>query len=189
MTVENLSGRVLGSPKVHVRCGWQDDVLGEMAPLNSTVRDVFIFHNFRKSMRSSCGSVSWQVQYSSGRPLRLAGGDGLRMFLTWSMLDTGLGRNKCADKKRNELVLGFARVRLDSEGREVDWDEAKVYSLHHTKQEMAANYQSSPHSLTSILASPDSSLEVLVEMGGGCTADMNVTVLGQHGATLQMYEL
>ena len=111
------------------------------------------------------------------------------MFLTWSMLDTGLGRNKCADNKRNEFVLGFARVELDTEGREVDWDEEKVYNLHHTKQGMAANYQSESDSLTSILASPDSSLEVLVVMGGGCIAGMNVTVLGQHRVALQMYEL
>ena len=49
MTVENLSGRVLGSPQVHVRCGWPDDLLGEVVPLNSTMKEIFLFHNFKKS--------------------------------------------------------------------------------------------------------------------------------------------
>ena len=136
--------------------------------------------------RSSCGSLSWLLEDTAGRPLRVSGGGGLRMFLTWSLLDTGLGRNKCADGKRNEFVLGFSKVELDSEGRELDWEEEDVYSLHHTKQGLASNYQLEPDRLTNILASPDDSLEVMVVMGGGCVADMNVTVLGQHRAALQM---
>ena len=186
MTVENLSGRVLGSPRLHVRCGWKDERLGDVGPLNSTVKEIFLFHNFKKSMRSSCGSVSWQVQDRSGRPQRVAGGRGLRMFLTWSMLDTGLGPNKCKAHKRNQFVLGFAQVSLDSEGREVDWEESDVYSRHHTQQGLATTFTSEENSLTSILASPDDSLEVRAVLGPGCLTDFNVTVLGKRRAALQM---
>ena len=186
MTVENLSERVLGSPLQHVRCGWKDGRLGVLAPLNSTVKEIFLFHNFKKSMRSSCGSLSWQVQDRSGRAQRVAGGRGLRMFLTWSMLDTGLGPNKCEDNKRNQFVLGFAQVELDSEGREVGWEESDVYSSQHTQQGLATTYQSDQATLTSILDSPDDSLQVRAVMGPGCLTDLNVTVLGKHRAALQM---
>ena len=186
ITLENLSGRVLGSPQVHVRCGWPDDLLGEVVPLNSTVKEIFLFHNFKKSMRSSCGSLSWQVQDRSGRADRLAGGRGLRMFLTWSMLDTGLGPDKCQHNKRNQFVLGFAQVELDSEGREVDWEQSGVYSSQHTEQGRATLYQSEQNTLTSILDSPDDSLQVRAVMGPGCLTDLNVTVLGKHRAALQM---
>lgn len=50
LTVENLSKRVLGSPKVHVRCGWLDDRLSDVSAVNSTVKELLVFHNFRKSM-------------------------------------------------------------------------------------------------------------------------------------------
>ena len=186
ITVENLSGRVLGSPRQHVRCGWKDDRLGEVVSLNSTVKEIFLFHNFKKSMRSSCGSLSWQVQDRSGRAHRVPGGRGLRMFLTWSMLDTGLGPNKCKDNKRNQFVLGFLQVELDSEGQEVDWDESGVYSREHTEQGRATTYQSDLNTLTSILDSPDDSLQVRAVMGPGCLTDLNVTVLGKHRAALQM---
>ena len=186
MTVENLSGRVLGSPQVYVRCGWPDDLLGEVVPLNSTMKEIFLFHNFKKSMRSSCGSLSWQVQDRSGRAHRVAGGRGLRMLLTWSMLDTGLGPDKCKHNKRNQFVLGFAQVELDSEGREVDWEESVVYSNHHTEQGRATTYQSDQNTLTSILDSPDDSLQVRAVMGPGCLTDLNVTVLGKHRAALEM---
>jgi len=186
LSVENLSERVLGSPMLNVRCGWQDDKLGEVHGLNSTEKEILGFHNFKKSMRSSCGSVSWQLQDRSGRAVRVAGGDGLRMFLTWSLLDTGLGPNKCAHNKRNEAVIGFAKVSLDTEGRELDWEESEVYSDHHTKQGLATTFQSDPASLTSILDSPDDSLQVKLVMGAGCLTDMNVTVLGKHKAALQI---
>ena len=50
LTVENLSERVLGSPKLHVRCGWLDDRLSDVSAVNSTVKELLVFHNFRKSM-------------------------------------------------------------------------------------------------------------------------------------------
>ena len=186
ITVENLSGRVLGSPRLHVRCGWKDDRLGEVVSLNSTVKEIFLFHNFKKSMRSSCGSLSWQVQDRSGRAQRVAGGRGLRMLLTWSMLDTGLGPDKCQENKRNQFVLGFAQVELDSEGREVGWSQSDVYSSHHTQQGRATTFQSEQNTLTSILDSPDDSLQVRAVMGPGCLTELNVTVLGKHRAALQM---
>ena len=186
MTVENLSGRVLGAPRLHVRCGWKDEQLGEVGPLNSTVKEIFLFHNYKKSMRSSCGSLSWQVQDRSGRAQRLAGGRGVRLFLTWSLLDTGLGPNKCKDQKRNQFVLGFAQVALDTEGREVDWEESGVYSREHTEQGLATTFQSEQNSLTSVLTSPDDSLEVRAVLGPGCLTDLNVTVLGKRRAALQM---
>ena len=186
MTVENLSGRVLGSPRLHVRCGWKDERLGDVGPLNSTAKEIFLFHNFKKSMRSSCGSLSWQLQDRSGRPQRLAGGRGLRLFLTWSLLDTGLGLNKCKAHKRNQFVLGFAQVELDTEGREVDWEESDVYGREHSRQGLATTFQSEQNSLTSVLASPDDSLQVRAVMGPGCLTDLNVTVLGNRRAALQM---
>lgn len=186
MTVENLSGRVLGSPRLHVRCGWKDDRLGDVVPLNSTVKEIFLFHNFKKSMRSSCGSLSWQVQDRSGRAQRVAGGRGLRMFLTWSMLDTGLGPDKCRENKRNQFVLGFAQVELDSEGREVDWEESGVYGRQHTAQGRATTFPSDQARLTSVLDSPDDSLQVRAVMGPGCLTELNLTVLGKHRAALQM---
>ena len=63
MEIENLSDRILGKPKVHVRCGWEDDKLGWVYQVDSREKDAILFHNFYKPMRSSCGTVSWQVTY------------------------------------------------------------------------------------------------------------------------------
>ena len=63
MEIENLSDRILGKPKVHVRCGWKDDKLGWVYQVDSREKDAILFHNFYKPMRSSCGTVSWQVTY------------------------------------------------------------------------------------------------------------------------------
>ena len=56
-----FDGRILGSPKIHVRCGWKDDKFGKLSSIKSRVKDVIVLHNFYKPMRSSCGGISWQV--------------------------------------------------------------------------------------------------------------------------------
>ena len=53
-----------------------------------------------------------------GYPWRFPGGYGLRLYATWSTLDTGLGTNKCAAGKRNEFTLGFEKVRCEGGDRE-----------------------------------------------------------------------
>ena len=112
MSLDNLSKRTLGDPKEYIRCGWVDDKLGDINKVDRGVRDVTIFHNFYKPMRSSCGVVSWQVQDKSGHPWRFLGGYGLRLFVTWSMLDSGLGAYKCKEGRRNQFVIGFEKVFL-----------------------------------------------------------------------------
>ena len=61
MSIENLSDRILGNPKAYVRCGWKDDVFGELFDVKRSEKEAVIFHNFYKPVRSSCGVVSWQV--------------------------------------------------------------------------------------------------------------------------------
>ena len=112
MRLDNLSKRTLGDPKEFVRCGWVDDKLGAIHKVERGVSEVTLFHNFYKSMRSSCGVVTWQVQDSSGHPWRFLGGYGLRLFVTWSMLDSGLGAYKCKEGRRNQFVIGFEKVLL-----------------------------------------------------------------------------
>ena len=112
MSLDNLSKRTLGDPKEFIRCGWVDDKLGEITRVDRGVREVTIFHNFYKPMRSSCGVVTWQVQDSSGHPWRFLGGYSLRLFVTWSMLDSGLGAYKCKEGRRNQFVIGFEKVLL-----------------------------------------------------------------------------
>ena len=110
MRLDNLSKRLLGDPKEFIRCGWVDDKLAAINEVERGVKEVTIFHNFYKSMRSSCGVVTWQVQDSSGHPWRFLGGYGLRLFVTWSMLDSGLGAYKCKEGRRDQFVIGFEKV-------------------------------------------------------------------------------
>ena len=110
MSLDNLSKRTLGDPKEFVRCGWVDDKFGTINKVERGVKEVTIFHNFYKPMRSSCGVVTWQVQDSSGHPWRFLGGYSLRLFVTWSMLDSGLGAYKCKEGRRNQFVIGFEKV-------------------------------------------------------------------------------
>ena len=114
MSLDNLSKRTLGDPKEFIRCGWVDDKLGTINKVERGVKEVTIFHNFYKPMRSSCGVVTWQVQDSSGHPWRFLGGYSLRLFVTWSMLDSGLGAYKCQDGRRNQFVIGFEKVIVKS---------------------------------------------------------------------------
>ena len=116
MRLDNLSKRTLGDPKEFIRCGWVDDKLGTINKVERGVSEVTLFHNFYKSMRSSCGVVTWQVQDSSGHPWRFLGGYSLRLFVTWSMLDSGLGAYKCKEGRRNQFVIGFEKVILLSGG-------------------------------------------------------------------------
>ena len=110
MSLDNLSKRGLGSPQEYIRCGWVDDKLGAINKVDRGVKEVTIFHNFYKPMRSSCGVVSWQVQDKAGHPWRFLGGYGLRLFVTWSMLDSGMGAYKCKEGRRNQFVVGFEKV-------------------------------------------------------------------------------
>eukprot|EP00092_Neocalanus_flemingeri_P039152 GFUD01042614.1.p1 GENE.GFUD01042614.1~~GFUD01042614.1.p1 ORF type:complete len:843 (+),score=261.12 GFUD01042614.1:84-2612(+) len=187
LEVINLSRRVLGDPRVYTRCGWQDKNYGEIQELSPGENEVFIFHNKDRSMRSSCGSVSWQVMDNAGRAHRVPGGNGLRLFLTWSTLDTGIGGNKCKKDKRNEFVMGFQEIKLDSLGHEVgEWDETDVYKKYHTTEKLKETYISEGNTLTALLDSPDGELEVKAIMGPDCQSVVSIEVLGKHAAQMEI---
>ena len=80
--MENLSKRVLGNPKVYTRCGWQDKVYGGVQDISPGEKEIFIFHNKNKNMRSSCGSISWQVSFSENCFM----GSLFFSFRSWTML-------------------------------------------------------------------------------------------------------
>jgi hypothetical protein len=188
LQVENLSKRVLGDPQVYTRCGWQDKSYGGVQDMAVGEKEIFLLHNKGRSMRSSCGSISWQIMDRAGRAHRVPGGNGLRMFLTWSTLGTGISRDKCKKDKRNQFVLGFQEIKLDSTGHVVDgeWDETGIYKKYHTTQKLAEAQLSDGNSLTTLLESPDGELEVRVVMGPDCQAKVKMEVLGKHAAQMEI---
>merc|ERR1712123_60523 len=188
LEVENLSKRVLGDPQVHTRCDWQDKKYGGAQEMSPGEKEIFLFHNKKKSMRSSCGSISWQVMDKSGRAHRVPGGNGIRMFLTWSTLGTGMSRDKCKQDKRNQFVLGFQEIKLDSTGHVLDdeWDETSTYKEHHTTEKLGEAQLSAGNTLTTLLESPDGELEVRAVMGPGCSAGVKIEVLGKHMAQMEI---
>ena len=109
-----------------------------------------------------------------------------RIYLTWSNLDTGLGRNKCSTGKRNQFVVGFEEVKLDSAGQIVEWDESYVYSRHHTKERLKEAKETENDTLTALVESPDGELEVKAVMGPDCQATIDIQVLGKHRAEMDM---
>lgn len=185
LNIENLSDRILGSPKIHVRCGWKDDKFGKLSSIKSRVKDVIVLHNFYKPMRSSCGGISWQIQDKSGHPWRFKGNYGMRLYLTWSTLDTGMGRNKCKDNKRNEFVAGFEKVLLDREGNEQDYDINDVYGMYHLNNRIQEAFPHTDHSSVALIDSLDGEMEVKVLMSPGCISRMDLTLLGKGRASIK----
>merc|ERR1711970_803191 len=128
------------------------------------------------------------VQDIAGRAHRVPGGAGVRMFMTWSTLSTGLSRDKCKKDKRNQVVLGFQEIKLDSTGHVVagEWDETKIYGKYHTTEKLAEAQLSDGNSLTTLVESPDGELEVRVVMGPDCHSIVKMEVLGKHAAQMEI---
>jgi len=185
VTVENLSNRILGEPQFYIRCGYSDPNLGAEQSIRMGFKDVFLLHNRKKSLTSSCGSLSWQIMDGAGRPHTLPGGQGLRMYLTWSSLDSVRG-NKCETGKRNEFVIGFETIDLDHTGHgTVSWRHKRVYKTYHKDDVIAATTrQTQGNTLSSLIESPDGELEVRAVMGPDCLSTLNIEILGKFQAEM-----
>ncbi|XP_023319732.1 uncharacterized protein LOC111694907 isoform X2 [Eurytemora carolleeae] len=194
LQVENFSGRFLADPRVWTRCGYQYSQFPVFSTLAPAAVDIAILHN-NKEMRSSCGSISWQVMVHPGKPLKLQDGKGLRLFVTWSNLDT-VGSNRCKDGKLNEFMIGFKKVELDNTGHWDPNDEGSfknLYKNYHTKdlldqytfeQSRSILKNKTVPSLGSIVESPDSQLEVYGEMESGCITSLTLQILGRRAGKL-----
>jgi len=189
VSLENHSKRILDHAQIYNRCGYKDTEYGQEQNIGTSVRDVFLLHNYDKSLTSSCGSLSWQIMDKAGIPHRVPGGNGLRLYVSWSSLDAVSG-NKCKKGKRNEFVVGFEEIELDSMGHEVnEWKEKKVYKKVHTPEIIKeSNFLTDQNTLSSWVESPDGELEVLVEMGPDCLSKLKVQVLGRHKSAIDVLE-
>ena len=97
-------------------------------------------------------------------------------------------KDKCKKDKRNQVVLGFQEIKLDSTGHVVagEWDETKVYSKYHTAKKLAEAQLSAGNSLTTLVESPDGELEVRLVMGPDCHSTVKMEVLGKHAAQMEI---
>jgi len=196
LMVENYSGLMLADPRSWVRCGFVHDNFPIFETLQPASKDLVILHN-NGGLRSSCGSISWQVMDHASKPRKTPGGKGIRMYVTWSNLDAVRG-NKCKDGKRNEFSVGFMEVDLDSSDH---WDEGSkktVYKTYHKKEVMNQHnfemersifFNNTGTSLASLIESPDSVLELRAEMGTGCTTTLNIQLLGRRKAKIEESDL
>jgi len=184
VSVENLSNRILGEPEFFTRCGYQDYQFMEQS-IAPSFQEVFLLHNKDKGLTSSCGSLSWQIMEGLGKPHRLPSGQGLRLYLTWSSLDAVRG-NKCAAGKRNEFVLGFEAIELDSSGHgRGSWRDRDVYNQYHTEQMMEeTTRQTDANTITALVTSPDGELQVRAILGPDCLSRLEVQVLGSYQAKM-----
>ena len=110
----------------------------------------------------------------------------MRLYVTWSTLDSGMGANKCADGKRNEFVAGFEKVPLNEQGEEVGYDIGYGYAKYHLEKRFKEAYPSTDRSSIALLNSPDGELEAKVVMTAGCVAKMDITLLGSGRAALEI---
>merc|ERR1719402_510263 len=183
LSVENLSNKMLGDPRAWVRCGYSDSEYGDLANIYSMTRDVFVFHN-KKKWRSSCGAVSWQLLVREGQPYRTAAGQGVRLVVTWSMLDTVRG-NKCGQGKMNEMRVFLDQSNVfDSSG---GWTrtEEDYWDYQHTKAMIQeTTVETEGHSRSTIHSTDDGQFQVKARLDSGCTASLDITLLGRHGSAL-----
>jgi len=184
--VENLSNRQLDEPEFHARCGFLDPEFGEQTILPGEM-DVFMMHNKNRGLTSSCGSLSWQIMDGHGRPHKMPGGMGLRLFLTWSSLDS-VRSNKCAQDKRNEFVVGFEKIAIDENGHGMEsWRKKAVYKKFHTDDMVEqVTRETEGNSLTALVTSPDGELQVRVVMGPNCQSKIHLELLGKGLATMKI---
>jgi len=196
LRIENYSGRLLAEPIVYTRCGYEHEEYPVFETLEPATSDIAILHN-NGELRSSCGSISWQVMQHAAKPYTLMDGRGVRLFLTWSNLNT-MGSNRCKDGKRNEFIVGFQKVTLDAHGKYEEDSKKKLYKTMH-KEEVISRHtikltqtlfdNKTSDSLGMIVSSPNSELEVRAEMGTGCLTELNIQILGKRSAELDESDL
>jgi len=184
LTVENLSNRLLGEPHFYARCGYLDPELGLEQSIPMGVTDIFLLHNRKKSLTSSCGTVSWQIMDGLGRAHKLPTGQGLRLFLTWSSLDSVRG-NKCEDGKANEFYLGFQPVDIDSSGHSAENFRTKYpYKRYHKLESISRLTNVDSGTRTALVYSTDGEFQVRAVMSPNCLSNLTVEVLGMFKAEM-----
>ena len=201
--LENLSSRYrLGSPQQQVRCGWADRELGQAAALPPRTADLVLFHNRGKRLRSSCGSISWQLQVRVHYSVRRycdnmktgrggAAGSGrvetgpdlehARHRVGGDLLRPGPeqpGQLACTGLYCTavQLAARWVPVPLDSQGREVGWDQETVYTAHHQAGQQDTTVLEG--GVAGVLAeSPGGAVEVRATITTGCLATLNLTLV------------